>query len=329
MAEPSLPDGIGERPASLPFPIVGPALASDGVTPIPPPPSPIPAPPSSPQTSVLVGGSAPERDVPGPSATRPFVPLRSDPPPRLAATWWLRYLLLLTMFVCIAVVVMTEYALDPGGVVEAPLVIAPHVLAAVLLLTWSVLAMVDADRLVPASRYQRGSSAVLAAVLWILAFAAPFGVSVVFSRAQPHFSNSTSDVQAVGLSVIAAVVGLLVVWLPFGYLAGQARRIGAPGRVVVLWFVGSLFAAVGSLVIVLVGLHDLLDDRGMTAAERAVQMAVVYGVPATVFALSTWRATTVFDEVIDLRWRTWRREWELTLVDLAQQPAPGPELADE
>ena len=65
----------------------------------------------------------------------------------------------------------------------------------------------------------------------------------------------------------------------------------------------------------------------MTAAERSIQTAVVYGIPAFVFALSTWRATTVFDEVIDLRWRRWRTEWETTLLELASQPAPGPELA--
>ena len=63
----------------------------------------------------------------------------------------------------------------------------------------------------------------------------------------------------------------------------------------------------------------------MTDLERTVQMAVIYGVPAFVFALSTWRATTVFDEVIDLRWRRWRTEWEMTLLELASQPAPGPE----
>ncbi len=236
-------------------------------------------------------------------------------------------MLLLTMLVCIAVVVMTEYSIGPGGIVEAPLVIAPHVLAACLLVTWSVLAMFDADRLIPASRYHRGSSGLLAACLWLLAFAAPFGVAAVLSRAQPHFGDSEHDVQAVAASVAAAAVGLAVVWLPFGYLAGQARRIGAPSRVVILWFVGSLFAAIGSMAIVLVGLHDLLDDRGMTAAERTLQVAVVYGVPAMVFALSTWRATTVFDEVIDLRWRTWRREWEMTLLQMAAEPPPGPEMA--
>ena len=325
-------DGIASTDAPrLPMPIVGPSAAPADVSPMVAPPSPIPPPPPAPQRPIPPSAdmAADHGRVAPPSATgtRPFTPLRSDPPPRLAATWWLRYLLLMTMLVCIAVVVTTEYSTGPGGIVEAPLVIAPHVLAAGLLVTWSVLAMVDADRLVPASRYHRGSSGLLAACLWLLAFAAPFAVATVVVRARPHFGDTDTDLQAVAASIAVAVLGLIVVWLPFGYLAGQARRIGAPSRVVVLWFVGSLFAAIGSLAIVVVGLHDLLADRGLTAAERALQIAVIYGVPAMVFALSTWRATTVFDEVIDLRWRTWRREWEMTLLDMAAQPAPGPELA--
>ena len=108
------------------------------------------------------------------------------------------------------------------------------------------------------------------------------------------------------------------------------RRIASArqGARVVLWFFGSILAAAGSTAIVALGLRDMLDDSGMTSAERALQTAVVYGVPAFVFALSTWRATTVFDEVIDLRWRRWRSEWDMTLLELASQPAPGPELAD-
>ena len=43
------------------------------------------------------------------------------------------------------------------------------------------------------------------------------------------------------------------------------------------------------------------------------------------FALATRRAITVFDEVIDLRWRRWKIEWENTLEDFVCQPAPGPE----
>jgi hypothetical protein len=43
--------------------------------------------------------------------------------------------------------------------------------------------------------------------------------------------------------------------------------------------------------------------------------------------LSTWRATTVFDEVVELRWIRWRTEWEQTLAAFAAQPAPGPEAS--
>ncbi len=178
------------------------------------------------------------------------MPLRSDPPPHLLATWWLRYLLVITMIVCIGVVVMTEYGTGPGGVVDAPLVIAPHVLAAVLLVAWSMCAMFDADRLVPATHYHRGSSCLLVALLWCLAFAAPIGFVAVFSGARGRFDDPDGDMQAVAVSVLSGAVAVLLVWLPFGYLAGQAHRIGAPGRAVVLWFFGSILAAVGSTAIV-------------------------------------------------------------------------------
>jgi hypothetical protein len=58
-----------------------------------------------------------------------------------------------------------------------------------------------------------------------------------------------------------------------------------------------------------------------------VQVAVLYGVPALMFTMSTWRATTVFDEVIELRWLRWRTEWDQTLLALAAQPPPGPEAS--
>jgi hypothetical protein len=237
-------------------------------------------------------------------------------------------MLLLSMVVGIAAVVMTEYAIGPGGVIDAPVVVAPHVLAAALLVSWSIGAMYDADRLVPATRYHRGSSCTLATFLWLGAFAAPLGFAAVYSRAHPHFDDPEGDLAAVATTVGAGAVALALVWLPFGYLSAQARRIGAPHRTVVMWFVGSIVALIGSATIVLIGLHELLAEEGLTAAERALQTAVLYGVPAFVFALSTWRATTVFDEVIDLRWRRWRSEWEMTLLELAAQPVPGPELAD-
>ena len=61
------------------------------------------------------------------------------------------------------------------------------------------------------------------------------------------------------------------------------------------------------------------------AADRTARTALVYGVPALVFTWSTWRAVTVFDEVLELRWHRWKAEWEQTLEAMAKQPEPGPE----
>jgi hypothetical protein len=168
----------------------------------------------------------------------------------------------------------------------------------------------------------------VAALAWIVAFTAPLGFLAVLAWARVRFDEPDGEMPAVAVATVAGMVAVVLVWLPFGYLAGQARRIGAPRGVVVFWFVGSMFAAIGSTAIVILGLDEMLEDSGMTSLERAARTAVVYGVPAFVFALSTWRATTVFDEVIDIRWRRWRTEWEMTLLELASQPAPGPELAE-
>jgi len=75
------------------------------------------------------------------------------------------------------------------------------------------------------------------------------------------------------------------------------------------------------------GLHETLAEDGFTDLERTVQVGVLYAVPALMFAMSTWRATTVFDEVIELRWLRWRTEWEQTMVAFAAQPPPGPEAS--
>jgi hypothetical protein len=98
-------------------------------------------------------------------------------------------------------------------------------------------------------------------------------------------------------------------------------------RVVAAWFWLPLFAAVGVFMAMGLGWHDLLADNGFTDLERTVQVAVLYGVPALMFAMTTWRATTVFDEVIELRWIRWRNEWEQTLAAFEAQPAPGPEAS--
>ena len=119
----------------------------------------------------------------------------------------------------------------------------------------------------------------------------------------------------------------MLVWLPFRYHVRQAHRIGAPVSVVAAWFWLPLVTAVGVFLAMALGLHELLADNGFTDLERTVQVAVLYGVPALMFAMTTWRATTVFDEVIELRWMRWRNEWEQTLAAFAAQPVPGPEAS--
>jgi hypothetical protein len=252
--------------------------------------------------------------------------LRVDPPPHLFATWWLRYLLVLAQLVGILVVMLTDYA-QPGRLIESSAVVTTYLLAACMLVSWSALAMLDAKRLVPATLYHRSSSAVIAVVLWLVAFAAPIGAFRVVEWARDRFADDPDDVAVVGATIAATLLCFLLVWMPFHYHAAQAQRIGAPARVVAAWFWLPLIAAVGVLLVHSLGLAEMLDDGGLTAAEHTVQVAVVFGVPALMLALCTWRATTVIDEVIDLRWRRWRKEWEQTLAAMAAQPPPGPEAS--
>lgn len=260
---------------------------------------------------------------PAPATGASFTPLRSEPPPRLFATWWLRYLLVLSQLVGIAVVLLREYAVAGGT--EALLVVIPHALAGVMLVGWSALAMLDAARLVPATRYGRPARAWLAVVLWLGAFAASVATAVVVERVRERFAVSTDDLAPISIGTGAVLVCFLLVWLPFRYHVLQAERIGAPVRVVAAWFWLPLFIVVGAFAAMALGLHDNLADDGFSDFERTLQIGVLYGVPALVFAVSTWRATTVFDEVIELRWMRWRNEWEQTLAAFIAQPPPGPE----
>jgi len=264
---------------------------------------------------------------PGAFGAHSFSPLRSGPPPRLFATWWLRYLLILSQLVGIAVVLLREYAV-PGGM-DTLVVVAPHVMAAVMLVGWSAFAMLDAARLVPATRYRQPSRAWVAVVLWLVAFAAPVASVSVIERVRDRFTNDTDDLVPVAIGAGTLLVCFVLVWLPFRYHVRQANRIGAPVAVVAAWFWLPLLAVVGVLLAMAFGLRDLLADGGFTDLERTVQVGVLYGVPALMFALSTWRATTVFDEVIELRWMRWRTEWEQTLAALAAQPPPGPEASPD
>lgn len=253
-----------------------------------------------------------------------FRPLRTDPPPHLFATWWLRYLLFLSQTIGVVVVLLHEYA-APGGM-DATVIVVPHVLAATMLVAWSALAMLDAARLIPPARYARPARARVAVVLWLLAFAAPVAAVATVRRAQVRFTEG-DDLGVVAATSVILMICFLLVWLPFRYHTRQAHRIGAPTRIVGAWFWLPLFAVVGVLVIDGMGLHELIAEDGVTAAERTVQLGVLFGVPAMMFAFSTWRATTVFDEVIDLRWNRWRTDWEQTLAALAAQPPPGPEAS--
>lgn len=269
--------------------------------------------------------SVPEAPLPFDARRQVFAPLRSEPPPHLFATWWLRYLLALSQLTAIAVVLLREYAV-PGGM-GAAIVVIPHAMAAVMLVGWSALAMLDAARLVPASRYRQPPRAWVAVLLWLAAYGAPVAAMSVIDRVRERFSRGGDDIVPVVAGVGAVLVCLLVVWLPFRYHVRQAHRIGAPVAVVAAWFWLPVLAVVGVLGAMALGLHDTLAADGFTDLERTIQVGVLYGVPALMFAMSTWRATTVFDEVIELRWMRWRAEWEQTLAALAAEPAPGPEAS--
>ncbi len=254
-----------------------------------------------------------------------FNPLRTEPPPRLFATWWLRYLLALAQLVGIVVVLLREY--DTAGGLDASFVVIPHVMAAVMLVGWSAFAMIDARRLVPATKYRQPSRAWVAVMLWLGAFVAPMAAAGALQRVGDRFDESADDLPAVLIGSLVVLVSFVVVWLPFRYHVRQANRIGAPVSVVAAWFWLPLVAVVGVFAAMALGLHELLADNGFTDVERMVRVGVLYGVPALVFTLSTWRATTVFDEVIELRWLRWRTEWEHTLHAFSAQPPPGPEAS--
>jgi hypothetical protein len=250
--------------------------------------------------------------------------LRSEPPPAVLPTPFLRILLLLAQLVGIAVVVMVEYREGPDGLASSSIVVPPYLLAAALLVAWSALTMVNAARLVPATSYQRASSAPLVVVLWLLAFAAPFAAVRTIDWARDRFVDDADDTIVLAVTVAAVLVAALLVWMPFRYHVVQAHRIGVPGRVVSSWFWLPVVAGVGTLLIGWLGLSETLRENGMTDVERAVQVGVIFGLPALVFAFTTWRATTVFDEVIEIRWQRWSREWDDAVAAMSGRPMPQP-----
>lgn len=268
--------------------------------------------------------SGPVRHSAASAASDGFSPLRSEPPPRLVATWWLRVVMFVAMSGSLASVLLTEYFGDADDVRSSSLIVGFHLASAGSLVAWSYFAVHNAERLVPASRYSKSSSGTTAVALWLLAFAAPGCVLIMYRELSVRLDDP-DDVQAVFIMAGIVLVAFVLVWLPFRYHARHATRIGAPHRTMFMWFFAPLVVVVGGLAILSTGLRALLAEDGLTQTERLVQVGVAYGLPMLVFVLSTVRAVTVIDEVVDLRWRQWKTEWEHTLQDFAAQPQPGPE----
>jgi hypothetical protein len=260
------------------------------------------------------------------SATTSLDPavLRSEPPPRLLPTAVLRVLLLIAQLVGIAVVVLAEDDLGRDSLTVSSMVVRPYLVAAALLVLWSAFAMTNAARLVPSAPYQRAASAPLAVALWLLAFLAPVGAMRTVDWARDRFEANADDTTVVIVTVAAVLVAALLVWLPFRYHTLQARHLGVPGRVVASWFWLPVMAGVGTMLIGWLGLSEMLREGGLTDAERALQVGVIFGLPALVFALAAWRATGVFDEVIGIRWRRWSKEWDDAVAAASSRPVRLP-----
>lgn len=247
-----------------------------------------------------------------------FVPLRTDPPPSLGSTLWTRSTLTLTMLAAIAAALVT--ALLDGDALTSPVVVVLHVAVVALLVVWSYVAMGNVDALVPATRYTPPARGVLAGALWVVGCAAPVVAVVAVRRVGTRFADVEEF--APTMAVISIVLlALLVAWLPFRYHVRQAARIGAPHRTMRAWFWAPVLSFVAVASLLALGLAERLEGP----VDRGSRLALVYGIAAATFTWSTWRAVTVFDEVIDLRWRRWRSDWEQTLRDMAAQPPPGPE----
>lgn len=235
--------------------------------------------------------------------------LRSDPPPMLMYTTWLRVMLVLLMFAALGAALWFRYTSDTGDAADAQWVVGLHSGVVGALIVWSFVSMRNADALVPATRYQSRSRGWVAASLWLLAFASPIGAIIASDAARDLFDDPEHPnfifVQ-VGIGLVVAAI----VWLPFRYLALQASRIGAPRRVMFEWFWVPALAVGGGLVIMVLGLRDDLAADGWTETERLVEAGVVYGLPMLLFTLTAWRATAAFDGVINLRWRRWKNGWD-------------------
>jgi len=250
-----------------------------------------------------------------------FVPLRTDPPPELASTLWIRSALALSILATAIVVLLVELVGRSGRVFTETAIVIPHAAVVVLLVVWSGRAMANADAITPSTKYSAGPSGRLAGAMWVTGFVAPLFAVVVVGRIGSEFADVEAAAPTIA-TIAVVVVALLTAWLPFQYHRRQAVRIGAPVSIMMLWFWAPLMTFVVGLSVLAYVYRGRIAGEGF---ERSIGVGGVYGLAAAVFAWSTWRAIAVFDEVIDLRWRRWKSDWEQTLADLIAQPTPPPD----
>lgn len=235
--------------------------------------------------------------------------LRSDPPPMLLHTTWLRVVLMLVMFAALGSALRHRYNTSSNDLADAQLVVGLHAGVVGALVVWCFIAMRNANALVPATRYQPRSRGWVASSLWILALVAPVGGIIVSDAARTWFDDSNHPGFVFAQIGIGLVVAILV-WLPFRYLAVQSSRVGAPRRAAFEWFWLPTLAVGAGFLIMALGLRSDLNENGLTDGERLIEAAVVYGLPMFLFILTAWQATSAFDSVINIRWRRWKTGWD-------------------
>lgn len=251
----------------------------------------------------------------------PFVPLRTDPPPELASTLWIRSALALTILAVAILVLLVELVGRPGAMFVQPAVVIPHGAVVVLLIVWSGRALANVDAIMPPSTYSAGPRVRLAGAMWVAGFVVPASAALLVGQIGSEFADAEAAAPTVA-TIAVVVVALLAAWLPFQYHRRHAVRIGAPQPIMMLWFWAPLTTFVVGLAVLAYVYRGRIAGDGF---ERTIGVGGVYGLATAVFAWSTWRAVVVFDEVIDLRWRRWKSDWEQTLADLIAQPTPPPD----
>lgn len=239
--------------------------------------------------------------------------LRTDPPPVLMYTMWLRVVLALLMLGALGASLWFRYTSESNEAADAKWVVGLHAGVIGAIIVWSFVSMRNAAALVPATRYQTRSRGWVAASLWLVAIGAPIGGIVVSDAARELFDDP-DHVNFVFVQMAIGFVVLSIVWLPFRYLAVQSSRIGAARSVMFAWFWLPVLAIGGGQLIMALGLRSDLEADGWTDTERLIEAGVVYGLPMLLFALTAWRATSAFDSVISVRWRRWQIGWEQSEV---------------